>query len=66
MVYSDPLSTPHGTLGTPKKAYADYSDEETFNSTRYIRNDICIFYPLISITIKLSTPHGTLGTSHSA
>jgi len=57
-LYGAGLSTPHGTLGTPKKAYADYNDEETFNSTRYIRN---IKYAKLSsflgINFQLHTVH---------
>ncbi len=56
------LSTPHGTLGTPHTQKEKPSNQQPFNSTRYIRNEgegICKGIPK-----GLSTPHGTLGTHH--
>ena len=53
------LSTPHGTLGTKAKK-EEVKQEESFNSTRYIRNYELYF--ILHQIIFLSTPHGTLGT----
>ena len=54
------LSTPHGTLGTMIWLDDFNLDNEPFNSTRYIRNDIT--HAISRVAVELSTPHGTLGT----
>ncbi len=36
------LSTPHGTLGTLSNAFSINMLPPPFNSTRYIRNPICL------------------------